>query len=78
MRTRARPGTYQTNQLGLPAKCFRKKSNRCLRMLQPLLFDHELEFRAGTLVGFAKGTARIPGTGKRLRNWLELSRDAFV
>src|SRR5439155_116209 len=59
------PPTRLTQTHRRAAKCFRKKSNRCLRMLQPLLFDHELEFRAGTLVGFAKGTACIHGTGRR-------------
>jgi len=65
---RGHPGMRPANQLGSPPKCIRKKSNRCSPTFQHPPFEHGLEFRAGTLVGFVKDTARIHGTGRRLRS----------
>jgi hypothetical protein len=59
---------HRSNQLGLRAKCSRKKSNHCSRAFQHPSFDHGLEFRAGTQAGFVRATAHIGGIGWRLRN----------
>src|SRR5438046_2369012 len=70
----ARPGRNLANQLGSRANCFHKGYNRCLWMFQHPLFDQGLEFPAGTLVGFAKGTARILGIGRRWHSSSTLRR----
>src|SRR5213080_3865886 len=74
MRTRAPRGMHPASQLGSRAKCFRKKSNRCLRMLQPPLFDHGLAFPVGTQAGFARAIDRMHDTGKHWRNSLAFRR----
>jgi hypothetical protein len=60
---RARNGTHRNNQPGSRAKCSRNKSNRCSRAFQHLLFDHGLEYPAGTPAAFVRATARIHDTG---------------
>src|SRR5437667_4464253 len=78
MQTRDLLGIHPANQPGLRPKCFRRKSSPCSCGSQHLLFGHKLEFPGGMQAGFARATAPIHGTGRRWRNWLELSRDAFV
>src|SRR5438105_248349 len=72
---RARNGTLRSNQPGLPANYFHRKSSRCSQAFQPLLYDHEQECPAGTRVGSAKVTALIRGTGKHLQNSLSVADD---
>jgi hypothetical protein len=73
---RARHGTHRRNQLGLRAKYSHKKSSRCSRTFQHLLFDHELVFRVGMRARSDNGTARIHGTGRRWESWLAVSPPA--
>ncbi|PYV50026.1 MAG: hypothetical protein DMG98_28605 [Acidobacteria bacterium] len=67
-RRRALPGMHPCNQVGSRAKCFRKKSNRCLPTFQRPPFDHELASRAGTQAAFGRATVHIPGIGSYSRS----------
>jgi hypothetical protein len=70
----ARHGTNRGNHLGLRAKCSRNKSSRCLKIFQPLRFDHVSVSRAGTQARSGKATVHIHGTGRRWPTWPGLCR----
>ena len=67
-RKRKLPGIPRNNHHGSPNRSFQKKFNRHWRGSQLRPSQRGLAYRAGTLAAFVRATARIHGTGRRLRN----------
>lgn len=75
-------GTPRRGLLGIPRgnrrgslnKCFRREFNRYSRKPQQRPSQRALEYRAGTLAGFARATVRMRDTGRFLRTWLAFRR----
>jgi hypothetical protein len=67
-RKRGPLGIPQSNHHGSPTRCFQREFNRRSREPQLRPSQRRLAYRGGTLAAFVRATARIHGTGRRLRN----------